>query len=247
MQPAERQKLSIALAEAAAQLPLGFAPQLLEKLLDYVSLLQKWNGVYNLTAVRDPAQMLSQHLLDCMATLPAFASAQRLLDVGSGGGLPGMVIAIWAQQAAPTMQVHLIDTVQKKTAFLTQVKAELGLHRVVVHTGRVEQLFIDEKFDVITSRAFADLSDFVRWSSHLLAPGGELIALKGQAPADELARLPPEWQIIRKTSVEVPGLNAQRHLVHIARATECATKAGDKNTGATDSGEPDDQPSYSPQ
>jgi 16S rRNA (guanine527-N7)-methyltransferase len=247
MQPAERQKLSITLAEAAAQLPLGFAPQLLEQLLDYVTLLQKWNGVYNLTAVRDPAQMLSQHLLDCMATLPAFVSVQRLLDVGSGGGLPGMVIAIWARQAAPAMQVHLIDTVHKKTAFLTQVKAELGLHHVTVHTGRVEQLHIDEKFDVITSRAFADLSDFVRWSGHLLAPGGELIALKGQAPADELARLPPEWRITRKTSVEVPGLNAQRHLVHIARATDCSKEVTDDNPGATDQREPDDQHSHSRQ
>jgi 16S rRNA (guanine527-N7)-methyltransferase len=218
MQSEERQKLHSALREAALQLPLNFSPEVLEKLLDYLALLHKWNAVYNLTAVRDPSQMLTQHLLDCMATVPAFASAQRLLDVGSGGGLPGVVIAIWAQQNAPAMHVHLIDTVHKKTAFLTQVKAELGLRNMTVHTGRVEQLEIKQKCDVITSRAFAELSDFARWSGHLLASGGELIALKGQAASEELERLPEEWQIIRKTAVKVPGLNAQRHLVHITRA-----------------------------
>ncbi len=220
MQSEERQKLHSALRAAASQLPLNFSSEALEKLLDYLALLHKWNAVYNLTAVRDPSQMLTQHFLDCMATVPAFANAQRLLDVGSGGGLPGVVIAIWAQQNAPAMHVHLIDTVHKKTAFLTQVKAELGLRNMTVHTGRVEQLEMKQKCDVITSRAFADLSDFARWSGHLLASGGELIALKGQAATEELERLPEEWQIIRRTAVKVPGLNAQRHLVHIIRAEE---------------------------
>jgi 16S rRNA (guanine527-N7)-methyltransferase len=219
MQSEERQKLQSTLREAVSQLPLNFSSEVLEKLLDYLALLHKWNAVYNLTAVRDPAQMLTQHLLDCMATVPAFAHAQRLLDVGSGGGLPGVVIAIWAQQNASAMHVHLIDTVHKKTAFLTQVKAELGLRNMTVHTGRVEQFEMNEKCDVITSRAFAELSDFVRWSGHLLASGGELIALKGQAASEELERLPEEWQIIRRTAVKVPGLNAQRHLVHITRAS----------------------------
>jgi len=218
MQSEERQRLHIALSEAASQLPLSFTPEVLEKLLDYLALLHKWNAVYNLTAVRDPSQMLTQHLLDCMATVPAFENAQRLLDVGSGGGLPGVVIAIWAQHNAPAMHVHLIDTVHKKTAFLTQVKAELGLRNVTVHTGRVEQLEMEEKYDVITSRAFAELSDFVLWSGHLLASSGELIALKGQAASEELERLPEQWQITRRTAVKVPGLNAQRHLVHITRA-----------------------------
>lgn len=240
MRSEERQALNVALNEAAAQLPLSFAPAVIEKLLDYLALLQKWNAVYNLTAVRDPAQMLTQHLLDCMATLPAFAHAHRVLDVGSGGGLPGMVIAIWAEQAVPGMHVHLIDTVHKKTAFLTQVKAELGLHQVTVHTGRVEQLSADETFDVITSRAFAELSDFVRWSAHLLTPGGELIAMKGQATADELERLPAEWRISRKTSVRVPGLNAQRHLVHIARADPTSNDARTENCTLPGISVPDD-------
>lgn len=232
MRSEERQALGAALAKASAPLPLRFSQDVLDKLLDYLALLQKWNATYNLTAVRDPAQMLTQHLLDCMATLPAFVQARRVLDVGSGGGLPGMVIAIWAGQAAPAMRVHMIDTVHKKTAFLTQVKAELGLHHVTVHTGRVEQLSTDEKFDVITSRAFAELADFVNWSAHLLAPDGEFIALKGQAPADELERLPVDWCIRHKTSVEVPGMNAQRHLVHIARADRSNTASIDKSLQA---------------
>ena len=219
MQSEERQRLHTALSEAASQLPLSFSSEVLERLLDYLALLHKWNAVYNLTAVRDPSQMLTQHLLDCMATVPAFAKAQRLLDVGSGGGLPGVVIAIWAQQNAPAMHVHLIDTVHKKTAFLTQVKAELGLRNVTVHTGRVEQLELEEKCDVITSRAFAELSDFVLWSGHLLAKGGELIALKGQAALEELERLPERWQVAKRTAVKVPGLSAQRHLVHITRTS----------------------------
>ena len=203
------------LVQGLAALELELDDAQVELLLAYLALLQRWNSTYNLTAVRDPSQMLTQHLLDCMATVPAFANAQRLLDVGSGGGLPGMVIAIWAQQNAPAMQVHLIDTVHKKTAFLTQVKAELELRNVTVHTGRVEQLVMKEKCDVITSRAFAALSDFVRWSGHLLASGGELIALKGQAASEELDHLPEQWQITQRTAVKVPGLNAQRHLVHI--------------------------------
>lgn len=234
MRAEERRALSVALSDAAAQLPLSFSPAVLDKLLDYLALLQKWNATYNLTAVRDPSQMLTQHLLDCMATLPAFAQAQRVLDVGSGGGLPGMVIAIWAQEAAPAMRVHLIDTVHKKTAFLTQVKAELGLHQVTVHTGRIEQLSTDEKFDVITSRAFADLADFVNWSAHLLAPDGEFIALKGQAAADELERLPAAWRIRHKTAIQVPGMNAQRHLVHITRADNNNNDARDNKRPAAD-------------
>lgn len=236
MQAEERQKLREALSRAASELPLSFSPDVLEKLLDYLALLQKWNTVYNLTAVRDPSEMLTQHLLDCMATMPAFVHAKRLLDVGSGGGLPGMVIAIWAQQGAPLMRVHLIDTVHKKTAFLTQVKVELGMANVTIHTGRVEQLNAAEKFDVITSRAFAELSDFALWSGHLLASDGELIALKGQATADELQRLPAEWCITQKTSVQVPGLNAQRHLVHIAKAAGRSNNAA--NINVQDTGKP---------
>ena len=207
------------LEEGAGALSLSLTGEQFEKLLAYLALLVKWNAVYNLTAVRDPQQMLTQHLLDCMAALPAFAGARRVLDVGSGGGLPGIVLAIWAQQAEPQMQVHMIDTVHKKTAFLTQVKAELELKHAQVHTARVEQLQVDQAFDVITSRAFAELKDFVEWSGHLLAEEGKMIALKGQADVSdkELAALPSGWELDRIERLQVPGLAAERHLVHLKR------------------------------
>jgi 16S rRNA (guanine527-N7)-methyltransferase len=218
--PFDRPALSDALRKGAAGLPLVLGDAQFEGLLDYLALLAKWNAVYNLTAVRDPSQMVVQHLLDTLAAVPAFASARRVLDVGSGGGLPGMVLAIWAQEAQPDMRVAMIDTVHKKTAFLTQVKAELGLANVTVHTGRVEALQVAEPFDVITSRAFADLSDFVNWSGHLLAEGGRFIAMKGVAASEETDRLPTDWRVVEKTPLTVPGLDAERHLVIIARAGE---------------------------
>ncbi len=182
-----------------------------EKLLDYLALLNKWNSVYNLTSVRDPLQMVTLHLLDSLAAVPAFKGATNVLDVGAGGGLPGMVLAI----SRPDMKVSMIDTVHKKTAFLNQVKAELELGNVTVYTKRVEQLEVKTKFDAITSRAFADLSDFVNWSGHLLAEGGQFIALKGTAPAEERERLPEPWKVQKLEPLEVPGLDAERHLVFI--------------------------------
>ncbi len=212
------------LRDGAAALKLDLPDSVLQALLDYLALLHKWNAVYNLTAVRDPQQMLTQHLLDCMAALPAFAGAKRLLDVGAGGGLPGIVIAIWARHAEPQLRVELIDTVHKKTAFLTQVKAELGLTNVTVHTGRVEQWQQKEKFDVITSRAFAELSDFVNWSGHLLQAGGRVIALKGQAQQTEKESVPDGWKVLHKQGLQVPGLQAERHLVHVARIDDNESK-----------------------
>lgn len=213
----DRESLRARLRAGAEALQLDLPDASLEKLLDYLALLRKWNAVYNLTAVRDPEQMLTQHLLDCMAALPAFASASHVLDVGSGGGLPGIVIAIWAQHTAPAMRIEMIDTVSKKTAFLTQVKAELGLTNAVVHTGRVEQLRTAEKFDVITSRAFAELSDFIHWSGHLLKEGGRMIALKGQSQQTDRESVPDGWKVLNKQPLQVPGMQAERHLVHVAR------------------------------
>lgn len=216
----DRASLSAQLEEGVTALSLDMSPAQIDKLLDYLALLAKWNAVYNLTAVRDPAQMVVQHLLDSLAAVSAFAGAHRVLDVGSGGGLPGMVLAIWAQEVHPDMRIAMIDTVHKKTAFLTQVKAELGLSNVTVHTGRVEALHVEKQYDVITSRAFADLSDFVNWSGHLLAPGGRFIAMKGVAANEETDRLPPAWHVEKKQPLAVPGLGAERHLVFIARAGE---------------------------
>ena len=210
----ERPKLAQILADGIKELKLDLNMQQHELLLDYLALLFKWNKVYNLTSVRDPMQMMTHHLLDSLAAVPAFVGAQNVLDVGAGGGLPGMVLAI----ARPDMKVAMIDTVHKKTAFLTQVKAELALANVAVHTMRVEQLQVAEKFDVITSRAFADLSDFINWSGHLLAEGGQFIALKGTAPPEEQERLPKEWKVAKLEPLRVPGLDAERHLVFIRKS-----------------------------
>jgi 16S rRNA (guanine527-N7)-methyltransferase len=211
----DRSALAAVLEEGIVAMQLDVSPAQQEKLLDYLALMFKWNSVYNLTSLRDPMQMVTHHLLDSLAAVPAFAQAHNVLDVGSGGGLPGIVLAI----VRPDMKVSMIDTVHKKTAFLTQVKAELGLSNVTVYTARVEQLQVSDKFDVITSRAFADLSDFVNWSSHLLADGGRYIALKGVAPKDEQERLPAEWQVTGVEPLQVPRLGAERHLVHIQRST----------------------------
>ncbi|HEV7816247.1 MAG TPA: 16S rRNA (guanine(527)-N(7))-methyltransferase RsmG [Janthinobacterium sp.] len=214
MRAFDRAALALTLAKGVQELQLELSEAQMAQLLDYLALLAKWNGVYNLTSVRDPAQMVVQHLLDSLAAVPAFAGAENVLDVGAGGGLPGIVLAI----ARPQMKVALIDTVHKKTAFLTQVKAELGLANVTVYTMRVEQLEVPQPFDVITSRAFADLSDFVNWSGHLLAEGGQFIALKGVAPPDERERLPEQWKVSELRPLQVPGLNAERHLVFMAKS-----------------------------
>lgn len=210
-----RDELTRALSAGARDLQLALSDAQLAQLIDYLALLAKWNAVYNLTAVRDPAQMVTQHLLDSLAAVPAFAAAKHVLDVGAGGGLPGIVLAIWAIEAQPDMQISLIDTVHKKTAFLTQVKAELGLSNVTVYTARVEQLQAPHKFDIITSRAFAELTDFVTWSGHLLQAGGRFIALKGVLPKEEIARLPAGWKVSGVQPLHVPGLGAERHLIFI--------------------------------
>lgn len=218
------------LQQGAAELQLALSEHQIGQLLDYLALLAKWNAVYNLTAVRDPQQMLTQHVLDCLAVLPAFSHAVDVLDVGAGGGLPGMVLAIWGAARNPPLQVSMIDTVHKKTAFLTQAKSQLGLANVTVHTGRVEALQVAQKFDVITSRAFAELKDFITWSQHLLAEDGCYIAMKGVAPPEEIGRLPAGWRVREVRPLRVPGLDAQRHLVFIERAA--TTQAGGQGSAA---------------
>jgi 16S rRNA (guanine527-N7)-methyltransferase len=211
----DRAGLHQLLGEGIAEMQLDVSPVQQDQLMDYLALMFKWNAVYNLTSLRDPRQMVTHHLLDSLAAVPAFEAAVNVLDVGSGGGLPGIVLAI----VRPDMKVAMIDTVHKKTAFLTQVKAQLGLANVTVYTARVEQLEVRDKFDVITSRAFADLSDFVNWSSHLLQENGRYIALKGVAPKEEQERLPAPWRVAKVEPLQVPRLGAERHLVFIERST----------------------------
>ncbi len=183
------------------------------KLLAYLALLDKWNRVYNLTAVRDTERMVSHHLLDSLAVVPFYQGGGpdtiRVLDVGSGGGLPGIPLAI----ARPELQVTLIDSIAKKTTFLLQVKAELGLENLKLVTGRVEDFRPDALFDVITSRAFSDLRMFVSLTRHLLKPGGCWMAMKGLMPHEEIGALPDWVRVSANHVVVVPGLEASRHMI----------------------------------
>jgi len=199
-----RDPLSAGVAALGLTLPDGAET----KLLAYLALLDKWNRVYNLTAVRDTGRMVSHHLLDSLAAVPYF-QAGTVLDVGSGGGLPGIPLAI----ARPELQVTLIDCIAKKTAFLLQAKAELGLQNVNVVTCRVEDFRPDAPFDVITSRAFSDLNLFVKLTRHLLKPGGCWMAMKGLMPHEEIEALPDWARVSANHVVVVPGLEASRHMI----------------------------------
>ena len=174
------------LANGIAEMGLDVTEETQIKLLQYLSLLNKWNKVYNLTAVRDPLEMVTLHLLDSLSILPYIKiNAKNLLDVGSGGGLPGIVLAI----CQPNLKVTTIDTVQKKAIFMRQVKGELGLVNLNVVHSRVENHQPTEKFDVIVSRAFSDLTLFINLTRHLIANNGQWFAMKGLMPDDELQAL----------------------------------------------------------
>ncbi|HZZ01289.1 16S rRNA (guanine(527)-N(7))-methyltransferase RsmG [Paraburkholderia sp.] len=205
------------LAGGVRELGLDLSDAQLGKLLDYVALLSKWNAVYNLTAIRDPRQMLIQHILDSLSIVPHLATrgASSVLDVGSGGGLPGVVLAI----VLPDWTVTVNDIVHKKTAFQAQAKAELGLANLSVVTGRVETLRpgaeVPAKFDVIVSRAFAELSDFVTLARHLVAEQGAIWAMKGVRPDGEIERLPAGAHVEQIIRLNVPSLDAERHLIKV--------------------------------
>lgn len=199
------------LAAGIAEMGLDVAPETQSKLLAYLALLQKWNKVYNLTAVRDPLEMVTLHLLDSLSVLP-YVKTQSLLDVGSGGGLPGIVLAI----CQPALQVTTIDTVQKKAIFMRQVKGELGLDNLQVVHARVEKFNPTEKFEVIISRAFSEIALFVKLTQNLLTQNGQWLAMKGQVPHDELTKVELESLKIRVQQIiplSVAGLDAERHLV----------------------------------
>jgi 16S rRNA (guanine527-N7)-methyltransferase len=198
------QQLAAGIAALGLTLPDGAEA----KLLAYLALLDKWNRVYNLTAVRDAERMVSHHLLDSLAAVPYFQGG-AVLDVGSGGGLPGIPLAI----ARPELQVTLIDSIAKKTAFLLQAKAELGLANLQVVTGRVEDFRPESGFDVVTSRAFSDLKEFVTLTRHLLKPTGRWLAMKGLYPNEEIAQLPAGVKVSADHALVVPGLEASRHLI----------------------------------
>ena len=191
-----------------SELALPLPPGARDKLLAYVALLAKWNRTYNLTAIRDPGKMVCQHLLDALAVVPHLPLG-RLADVGSGGGLPGVPIAI----VQPERRVTLNDSNQKKTAFLRQAAIELELVNAQVHAGRAENWRPLERFAVVITRGFAELAEFVARCRHLVAPGGVLAAMKGVYPRDELARVPPSQRCAKVVRLQVPLLDAERHLV----------------------------------
>jgi 16S rRNA (guanine527-N7)-methyltransferase len=178
------------------------------RLLDYLVLLAKWNRVYNLTAIREETKWVSHHLLDSLAVVPHLP-AGRLVDVGSGAGLPGIPIAF----ACPDRQVTLLDSNQKKGAFLTQSSTELALTNVKVVIERAESYRPVTTFDVVISRAFSSIADFIRLAGHLRTPGGVLVAMKGARPDAEIAQLPDPWKAKAIIPLQVPQLNAKRHLV----------------------------------
>ena len=197
---------AISLSAGLEQLSLVLSAEQQDKLLAFRDLLLKWNKTYNLTALRDPEQAISHHLLDSLAILP-YVGKGPLLDVGSGGGLPGIPLAI----ARPELSVSMVDTVQKKATFLQQAAIELGLKNITVHHARVEQL--PGQYAQISSRAFAEIKLFTDLTRHLLAPGGRWLAMKGVRPDDEIAALPADIVVDEIIPLHVPGLDAERHLI----------------------------------
>jgi len=196
------------LAEGIAQLGIDVDAQTQTRLLQYLALLHKWNRVHNLTAVREPKKMVTQHILDCLAVL-LYVDGKRLVDVGSGGGLPGIPLAL----ARPQMEVTLLDSNHKKTVFLQQAVIDLQLTNVNVVCARVEDFKPQQPFDLVISRAFSDLGEFARLTRHLCVSGAALLAMKGLHPYEEIAQLPADVSVQQTLSLKVPGLGATRHLV----------------------------------
>jgi 16S rRNA (guanine527-N7)-methyltransferase len=204
--------LADGLARGIQALNLNLSAEQQQRLLDYMALIQKWNKVYNLTALRDPAEMLTHHLLDSLTAIAPLArhtrgQTIRVLDVGSGGGLPGVVLAI----CMPELNVTCVDTVAKKAAFVQQVAVSLKLPNLRGLHARVESLA--DPYQVICSRAFASLPDFVTWSRSALAEGGVWMAMKGKHPQDEIDALPKDVEVFHVEPLVVPGLDVERCMV----------------------------------
>ncbi|SBS25040.1 Ribosomal RNA small subunit methyltransferase G [Marinomonas spartinae] len=201
-----------AIQKGALQMGAHLSDKTIQTLVDYLAMLQKWNKAYNLTAIRDVDQMISLHLLDSLATLP-FIKGERIIDVGTGPGLPGMVLAI----CYPEKHFTLLDSNGKKTRFLTQVKMELGIDNVTVANERVEKHAHQGEYDHVISRAFASLQDMINWTLPLPKDTGNFLAMKGVHPDKELADLPSEVEVVDIKSLNVPNIQAERHMVIMVR------------------------------
>ena len=202
------------LARNVGELSFSLPPAVDQKLLDFIALLDKWNHAYNLTAVRQPAQMIARHLMDSLVVVP-YLHGQQILDVGSGAGLPGIPLAL----ACPEREFTLLDSNGKKVRFMRQAVAELGLENVSVVHSRVEQFQSSPGFDTITARAYATLGELVRGARHLCRPEGRFLVMKGAYPVAEFDDLPKDFELEAIHPLRVPGLEAERHLLvvrHVA-------------------------------
>lgn len=199
------------LEEGARKLKIELTERQVKLLMAYHQLFIKWNKAYNLTAIRDPAEMISLHLLDSLAVHSHIQSAQNIIDVGTGPGLPGLVLAIMN----PNKQFTLLDSNGKKTRFLFQVTSSLALKNVTIINDRVERVDVSDLFDMVMSRAFASLGDMTKWCAHLLASDGCFLAMKGRYPKEELAEISDHYELIRSIKLDVPGIEGERHLLKI--------------------------------
>ncbi len=202
--------LAPTLTRGVTQLGLDLSATVQARLLQYVALLAKWNRAYNLTAVREPAAMLDRHLLDSLAVLPHL-QGPRVLDVGSGAGLPGIPLAL----ARPDLHFTLLDSNGKKTRFMNQAVAELGLANVSVVQSRIEDYQVPAPFDTVITRAFATVAEVIAGAGRLCAPQGQLLLMKGAYPITELEALPPAYRLREAVRLQVPGLDAERHVLVI--------------------------------
>ena len=217
LRASNRDALAEPLGRGVVALGLDLSEAAQQQLLAYMAMIQKWTRVYNLTAVRDPNEMLTHHLLDSLSALPPLlrhtqGQSTRILDVGSGGGLPGVVLAI----CRPEVQVTCVDTVGKKAAFIQQVAASLRLPNLRGLQARVES--VQEEYDVVCSRAFASLKDFTQWSQKARSAQGVWMAMKGKRPDEEIADLPAQVQVFHVEPLTVPGLDADRCMVWMRHA-----------------------------
>lgn len=198
--------------KGAQQMGAVLSDDTIQTLVRYLAMLEKWNKAYNLTAIRDVEQMISLHLFDSLATLP-YITGEYIIDVGTGPGLPGMVLAI----CCPEKRFTLLDSNGKKTRFLTQVKMELGIHNVTVENERVEKHPHQGEYDHVISRAFASLQDMIRWTLPLPSNTGNFLAMKGVYPSEEIAALPKEVDLVSVEPLNVPNIQAERHMVVMTR------------------------------
>jgi 16S rRNA (guanine527-N7)-methyltransferase len=205
--------VSARLVAGLEALGLADRSELLSDLLHYLRLLLQWNGAYNLTAIRDPAEMVTRHILDSLALVP-YVQGELLVDIGTGAGLPGMLL----HMADVCPETVLVDSNGKKVRFCKHVIGELGLEQIDARHIRAEDLKLADGADAVISRAYASLADFVRSAGHLLRPGGQLLAMKGRYPHDEVQQLPAGWQLLECVQLRVPGLDEERHLLRLVIA-----------------------------